>query len=117
MIVLKHDYANNPYTKHKKSTLKGFMLVYDRVVYLPILPIFLYRSSIFFLFYAFLMQSSPSFLNDHIVLNVISFLSIGRDKPLCLYMFIQNEQDRDAIIANTSSGGICVNDALTHFAG
>lgn len=48
--------------------------------------------------------------------NIYIFFSF-RDKPLCLYLFTENIEDRDAFIANTSSGGVCVNDALTHFAG
>lgn len=47
--------------------------------------------------------------------DAINFIN-ARDKPLAIYIFSKNEAARDAIIANTSCGGICVNDTLGHVA-
>ncbi|XP_049293046.1 aldehyde dehydrogenase family 3 member B1 isoform X4 [Anopheles funestus] len=54
-------------------------------------------------------------LNVDNAYDAIKFIN-SRDKPLCMYLFTESIKDRDTIIANTSSGGVCVNDALTHFA-
>lgn len=40
-----------------------------------------------------------------------------RDKPLALYIFSDNESDRNVIISNTQSGGVCCNDTIMHLAG
>jgi len=37
------------------------------------------------------------------------------DKPLSLYTFSENDDENDAVIAGTSSGGVCVNGTLLHF--
>lgn len=34
-----------------------------------------------------------------------------------MYIFSSNESDRNVIISNTSSGGICCNDTVMHLAG
>lgn len=34
-----------------------------------------------------------------------------------MYIFSDNEVDRNLIIANTSSGGVCCNDTIMHLAG
>jgi acyl-CoA reductase-like NAD-dependent aldehyde dehydrogenase len=39
-----------------------------------------------------------------------------REKPLALYIFSENEADRNTIINNTSSGGVCCNDTIMHLA-
>lgn len=44
-------------------------------------------------------------------------LLIFSDKPLALYIFTNDEAARNRIIANTSSGGVCVNDTIMHFCG
>ena len=36
------------------------------------------------------------------------------DKPLALYVFTASEETVARVVADTSSGGVCVNDALTH---
>ena len=36
------------------------------------------------------------------------------DKPLALYVFTASQETVDQVVATTSSGGVCVNDALTH---
>ncbi|MGA8986686.1 aldehyde dehydrogenase family protein [Aeromicrobium sp.] len=36
------------------------------------------------------------------------------DKPLALYLFTGSDETVDRVVAETSSGGICVNDAITH---
>jgi aldehyde dehydrogenase (NAD+) len=45
-------------------------------------------------------------------LNLIN----SRPKPLALYIFSKNRQLIDKIIRQTSSGGVCVNDTITHLA-
>ncbi|XP_055537748.1 aldehyde dehydrogenase, dimeric NADP-preferring-like isoform X1 [Wyeomyia smithii] len=47
--------------------------------------------------------------------DAIKFIN-ARDKPLALYIFSTNEAVRNLIIANTSAGGMCINDVLGHFA-
>ncbi|XP_053683370.1 aldehyde dehydrogenase, dimeric NADP-preferring-like [Sabethes cyaneus] len=47
--------------------------------------------------------------------EAIKFIN-ARDKPLALYIFSTNEANRNLIITNTSSGGMCINDVLGHFA-
>lgn len=54
-------------------------------------------------------------LNVETPQEAINFIN-ARDKPLAMYIFSKNEDARDAIIANTSCGGICVNDTMGHFA-
>jgi aldehyde dehydrogenase (NAD+) len=38
----------------------------------------------------------------------------GGDKPLALYLFARDRAVIDAVVTQTSSGGMCVNDVLTH---
>lgn len=38
------------------------------------------------------------------------------EKPLALYIFTENESDRNAILNNTQSGGVCCNDTIMHLA-
>ena len=40
----------------------------------------------------------------------------ARDKPLALYVFSENEDRVDAVLANTTAGGTCVNNTVIHFA-
>ena len=37
------------------------------------------------------------------------------DKPLALYTFSESDDENDAVIAGTTSGGVCVNGTLLHF--
>ncbi len=37
------------------------------------------------------------------------------EKPLALYIFSRDKQTIDCIIANTRSGGVCINDVVLHF--
>jgi aldehyde dehydrogenase (NAD+) len=39
----------------------------------------------------------------------------GRDKPLALYLFTGSRATEQAVIASTSSGGVCVNHTVMHF--
>ncbi|VFU09154.1 coniferyl aldehyde dehydrogenase [Methylocella tundrae] len=39
-----------------------------------------------------------------------------RDRPLALYWFGADRANRDAVLAKTISGGVSINDTLTHFA-
>ncbi|MDY0133024.1 MAG: aldehyde dehydrogenase [Desulforegulaceae bacterium] len=45
--------------------------------------------------------------------EAINFIT-KRPKPLALYVFTENKKDSDEVLAKTSSGGACVNDALIH---
>ena len=47
--------------------------------------------------------------------DVIAALGAG-SRPLALYWFGDDEKLRDAVLARTVSGGVCVNDTLLHFA-
>lgn len=40
----------------------------------------------------------------------------GRAKPLALYYFGENEQEQEKVLANTSSGGVAINDCMIHAA-
>ncbi len=46
--------------------------------------------------------------------NVIEIINNG-EKPLALYIFSKNSKNQEKIIAETRSGGICINDCLLHF--
>ena len=43
----------------------------------------------------------------------ITFVN-AREKPLALYVFSKNSDNVQKIVEGTSSGGVCVNDAVTH---
>jgi aldehyde dehydrogenase (NAD+) len=45
--------------------------------------------------------------------DVIGAINAG-DKPLALYVFTGSSETADEVVARTSSGGVCVNDAVTH---
>lgn len=45
--------------------------------------------------------------------EVIEFVN-GRDRPLALYYFDWNQARADKIIRQTHSGGVCVNEVMTH---
>ena len=56
------------------------------------------------------------------VLPVLTFDDIAEpiaavnagDKPLALYVFTASDETADRVLAETSSGGVCVNDVMTH---
>ena len=37
-----------------------------------------------------------------------------KPSPLALYIFTDNEEEKNHILANTKSGGVCINDTLQH---
>ncbi|MBU0528933.1 aldehyde dehydrogenase family protein [bacterium] len=39
----------------------------------------------------------------------------GKPKPLALYIFSKNQRNIDRVLAETSSGGVCINDTVIHF--
>lgn len=47
--------------------------------------------------------------------EAINFIK-NREKPLALYIFSNKKQDVEAILKNTSSGGVTVNDTIMHLA-
>ena len=50
------------------------------------------------------------------VKEVISYVN-ARPKPLALYVFSNNSDFQDAVLKNTSSGGVSVNDTVMHMTG
>jgi len=52
-------------------------------------------------------------MNVESAFDAIKFIN-SRDKPLALYIFTDNDSDRDVIITNTASGGVCCNDTIMH---
>jgi len=40
----------------------------------------------------------------------------ARDKPLALYVFAEDQRAIDAVLAGTTAGGTCINNAMIHFA-
>jgi aldehyde dehydrogenase (NAD+) len=47
--------------------------------------------------------------------EAISFVN-SRPRPLSLYVFSHNQTVQDRVLNETSSGGVCINDAMVHFA-
>lgn len=47
--------------------------------------------------------------------EVISFVN-SKPKPLSLYIFSRDRAEQERVINGTSSGGVCINDAMVHFA-
>ena len=45
--------------------------------------------------------------------EVTDAISAG-DKPLALYLFTGSDETVEQVLSTTSSGGVCVNDAITH---
>ena len=41
----------------------------------------------------------------------------SKPKPLALYLFTDNQSVQEAILRNTSSGGVCINDTVSHVVG
>ena len=41
----------------------------------------------------------------------------SKPKPLALYLFTDNQSIQEAILRNTSSGGVCINDTVSHIVG
>jgi aldehyde dehydrogenase (NAD+) len=39
----------------------------------------------------------------------------SKPKPLALYIFSKSQQNIDRVLADTSSGGVCINDTVIHF--
>lgn len=39
----------------------------------------------------------------------------GKPKPLALYIFSNDQKNIDRVLAETSSGGVCINDTVIHF--
>ncbi|XP_062708130.1 aldehyde dehydrogenase, dimeric NADP-preferring isoform X6 [Aedes albopictus] len=47
--------------------------------------------------------------------DAIRFIN-SRNKPLALYIFSKNRTDQKALVTNTTSGGVCINDTMMHCA-
>jgi acyl-CoA reductase-like NAD-dependent aldehyde dehydrogenase len=72
-------------------------------------------------------ESSPV-MQDEIfgpILPIIEFETIenvidrirSKPKPLSLYLFTDDKSVQDTILSNTSSGGVCINDTVSHIVG
>ncbi len=57
----------------------------------PLLPVFVYED----------IKEPLSYINSH-------------EKPLALYIFSENKAETDYILKNTSSGGVSINDTVSH---
>lgn len=55
-------------------------------------------------------------INVRNIFEAIDFIN-EREKPLSMYIFTNNNKDRDLIINSTSAGTICVNETVQHFSG
>ncbi len=66
--------------------------VMEEEIFGPILPVNSYSS----------ISDAINFIND-------------KPKPLALYVFGSNKREREQVITQTSSGGVCVNDCAVHF--
>ena len=75
------------------TQVTGDTAVMSEEIFGPILPILTYKS----------------------FTEVAPFIT-ARDKPLALYVFGDDEQRVDKLIAETTAGGTCVNNTLIHFA-
>jgi aldehyde dehydrogenase (NAD+) len=67
--------------------------VLQEEIFGPILPILTYKN----------IDEALSYINE-------------REKPLALYIFSGKNKNSDYILSNTSAGGTCINDTLTHIA-
>ncbi|XP_039435478.1 aldehyde dehydrogenase, dimeric NADP-preferring-like isoform X5 [Culex pipiens pallens] len=47
--------------------------------------------------------------------DAIRFIN-AREKPLALYIFSKQKAEQRALVSNTSSGGVCINDTMLHLA-
>ncbi len=74
------------------SSVKEDSAIMEEEIFGPILPILTYTK-----------------IDDAI--NMIR----NKPKPLSLYLFSKNQQNIDRILADTSSGGVCINDTVIHF--
>ncbi|KAJ3646381.1 hypothetical protein Zmor_023971 [Zophobas morio] len=54
-------------------------------------------------------------VNVDSAVDAINFIN-AREKPLALYVFSNKKSDVNLFLKNTSSGGVCVNDTVMHFA-
>jgi len=73
------------------SNVSDNMLIMQEEIFAPIFPIMTYEK----------LQDVVEYLQD-------------KDKPLALYFFSNKEDNIDYILANTSSGGVCINDVMVH---
>jgi coniferyl-aldehyde dehydrogenase len=69
------------------------MRVMQEEIFGPILPVVAYET----------LDDALLFIND-------------RPRPLALYYFGYNQEEQQKVVANTHSGGMCINDALMHVA-
>ncbi|HVP80990.1 MAG TPA: aldehyde dehydrogenase [Thermodesulfobacteriota bacterium] len=74
------------------------------------------------------IKESSTVMQDEIfgpILPVIEFKTIkevvdrinSKPKPLSLYLFTEDQSVQDVILKNISSGGVCINDTVSHIVG
>src|SRR5690606_17574214 len=68
------------------------MLIMQEEIFAPIVPVMTYEH-----------------LDD-----VVSFVS-GRDKPLAMYIYSNNQSNIDKVLSRTSSGGVTINGFFSHY--
>ena len=66
--------------------------IMNEEIFGPVLPVITYKE----------LQQAVDFIND-------------KPKALALYIFTRDRKDREKVLTETSSGGVCVNDAGLHF--
>lgn len=88
-----HDRSDKYIAPTVLDNVKEDSSVMEDEIFGPILPIIAYGN----------LREAIAFIN-------------ARPKPLALYIFTKNDKKVDRVIAETSSGGVCVNDTLMHIA-
>lgn len=87
------DYQKNTLTPTLIETSQYNTQVMSEEIFGPLLPILKFNQ----------LNEAIQFIND-------------RPKPLAFYMFSQSKENIDRTLKATTAGGVCINDALLHFA-
>ncbi|GAB9477414.1 Aldehyde dehydrogenase [Globisporangium polare] len=87
------DHYIAPTLLNFKTDFKAFndSAAMSQEIFGPLLPIYYYQT----------LEEAIDYVNDH-------------PKPLALYVFTTNGKNREQVIAQTSSGGVSVNDTIVH---
>lgn len=87
------DYQKNTLTPTLIETSQPSIQVMSEEIFGPLLPILKFNQ----------LNEAIQFINE-------------RPKPLAFYMFSQSKENIDRTLKATTAGGVCINDALLHFA-
>ncbi len=88
------DFSQQPHHKIPPTIIvepTDDMKVMQEEIFGPILPVKSYKT----------MDDAIGYVNDH-------------ERPLGLYYFGENRQEEEKVVNNTTSGGVSVNDVITH---